>query len=113
MRFHRSRCDDVFAAIDHGPARQVLQHQIVRFSHLGLQHPGRVRTVDPRGDADFAVGDQVDHGAVGGGLGDLAYRYGYLSYKSDYMLVTVALLIVLVQLLQMLGDRIVARYSRR
>jgi D-methionine transport system permease protein len=53
-------------------------------------------------------------GAIGsGGLGDLAYRYGYLSYKSDYMVVTVLLLIVLVQILQMLGDRIVAHYSRR
>lgn len=60
------------------------------------------------------VGYTAMGGAIGsGGLGDLAYRYGYLSYKSDYMLVTVVLLIVLVQLLQMLGDRIVARYSRR
>lgn len=59
------------------------------------------------------VGYTAMGGAIGaGGLGDLAYRYGYLSYESDYMLVTVVLLIVLVQLLQMLGDRIVARYSR-
>jgi len=60
------------------------------------------------------VGYTAMGGAIGsGGLGDLAYRYGYLSYKSDYMLVTVVLLIVLVQLLQMIGDRIVARYGRR
>ncbi|MFK2877009.1 methionine ABC transporter permease [Rhodanobacter hydrolyticus] len=59
------------------------------------------------------VGYTAMGGAIGsGGLGDLAYRYGYLSYKSDYMLVTVALLVVLVQLLQMMGDRIVARYKR-
>ena len=59
------------------------------------------------------VGYPAMGGAIGaGGLGDLAYRYGYLSYKSDYMLVTVILLIVLVQLLQMLGDRIVTRYTR-
>ena len=59
------------------------------------------------------VGYTAMGGAIGaGGLGDLAYRYGYLSYKSDYMLVTVVLLIVLVQLLQMLGDRIVAHYTR-
>jgi D-methionine transport system permease protein len=52
-------------------------------------------------------------GAIGaGGLGDLAYRYGYLSYKSDYMVVTVVLLIVLVQILQMIGDRLVARLTR-
>lgn len=60
------------------------------------------------------VGYTAMGGAIGsGGLGDLAYRHGYLSYKSDYMFVTVALLIVLVQLLQMVGDRIVARYSLR
>ncbi|HTC25735.1 methionine ABC transporter permease [Dyella sp.] len=60
------------------------------------------------------VGYTAMGGAIGaGGLGDLAYRYGYLSYKSDYMVVTVLLLIVLVQLLQMLGDRIVAHYSKR
>ena len=59
------------------------------------------------------VGYTAMGGAIGsGGLGDLAYRYGYLSYESDYMVVTVALLVVLVQLLQMLGDRIVARYKR-
>ncbi|GAA0259467.1 methionine ABC transporter permease [Rhodanobacter caeni] len=59
------------------------------------------------------VGYTAMGGAIGsGGLGDLAYRYGYLSYKSDYMLVTVVLLIVLVQLLQMIGDRIVARFGR-
>lgn len=59
------------------------------------------------------VGYTAMGGAIGsGGLGDLAYRYGYLSYKSDYMLVTVVLLVVLVQLLQMLGDRIVARYKQ-
>jgi D-methionine transport system permease protein len=60
------------------------------------------------------VGYTAMGGAIGaGGLGDLAYRYGYLSYKSDYMVVTVLLLIMLVQLLQMLGDRIVTHYSRR
>lgn len=60
------------------------------------------------------VGYTAMGGAIGaGGLGDLAYRYGYLSYQSDYMLVTVVLLIVLVQILQVIGDRIVARYSRR
>ncbi|MEO7065542.1 MAG: methionine ABC transporter permease [Rhodanobacter sp.] len=59
------------------------------------------------------VGYTAMGGAIGsGGLGDLAYRYGYLSYKSDYMFVTVVLLIVLVQALQMVGDRIVARCSR-
>ncbi|SEO79354.1 methionine ABC transporter permease [Aquisalimonas asiatica] len=49
----------------------------------------------------------------GGGLGDLAIRYGYQRFQTDVMLVTVVLLVVFVQLLQMLGDRLVLYYSRR
>ena len=53
-------------------------------------------------------------GVIGGvGLGDLALRYGYQRFQTDVMLVTVALLIVLVQLLQMAGDLLVRRYSRK
>lgn len=53
-------------------------------------------------------------GAIGsGGLGDLAYRYGYQRNQHDVTLVTVLLLLILVQLLQMFGDRLVARFSRR
>ena len=47
----------------------------------------------------------------GGGLGDLAIRYGYQRFQTDVMVVTVVLLLVLV--LQMTGDRLVAHYSRR
>ena len=49
----------------------------------------------------------------GGGLGDLALRRGYQSYQQDVMIITVILLIVLVQCLQMLGDRLVIKVSRR
>ncbi|WP_440223106.1 methionine ABC transporter permease [Dokdonella sp. MW10] len=53
-------------------------------------------------------------GVIGaGGLGDLAVRFGYQRFQTDVMVVTVALLLVLVQVLQMVGDRIVARVSRR
>ncbi|MDR1110691.1 MAG: ABC transporter permease [Deltaproteobacteria bacterium] len=53
-------------------------------------------------------------GAVGGGgLGDLAIRYGYQRYQTDIMWVTVILLLLLVQGIQILGDRLVKKYSRR
>lgn len=53
-------------------------------------------------------------GVVGaGGLGDLAVRFGYQRFQTDVMVVTVALLLVLVQILQTLGDRLVAHFSRR
>lgn len=47
-------------------------------------------------------------GAVGGGgLGDLAIRYGYQRFQTDVMIITVVLMVVLVQLIQVLGDFIV------
>lgn len=53
-------------------------------------------------------------GAVGaGGLGDLAIRYGYERFETEVMVITVVLLIVLVQGLQLLGNRLARSLSRR
>ncbi|NOV02021.1 methionine ABC transporter permease [Paenibacillus planticolens] len=49
----------------------------------------------------------------GGGLGDLSLRYGYMRFRTDIMIVTVVILVIFVQLLQMLGDRMVAKYNRK
>ena len=43
----------------------------------------------------------------GGGLGDLAIRYGYQRFQTNIMVITVVLLVILVQVIQFLGDRIV------
>ncbi|MFC4729022.1 methionine ABC transporter permease [Coralloluteibacterium thermophilus] len=60
------------------------------------------------------IGFTAMGGAIGsGGLGDLAYRDGYLRSRTDVAVVTVVLLLVLVQVLQFVGDRLVARFSRR
>ena len=53
-------------------------------------------------------------GVVGaGGLGDLAIRFGYQRFQTDVMVVTVVLLLILVQVLQMVGDGVVRRVSHR
>lgn len=53
-------------------------------------------------------------GVVGaGGLGDLAIRFGYQRFQTDVMVVTVVLLLVLVQVLQSVGDRLVTHFSRK
>jgi D-methionine transport system permease protein len=53
-------------------------------------------------------------GVVGaGGLGDLAIRYGYQRFQADVMLVTVALLVLLVQLIQWSGDWLARRIDHR
>lgn len=49
----------------------------------------------------------------GGGLGDLAIRYGYQRFQVEIMLVTIAILVVLVQLLQYSGDCLVRHFSRK
>ena len=52
-------------------------------------------------------------GAIGGGgLGDLGIRYGYQRFDGVIMIATVAILIVLVQLIQMLGDRLQHYYDK-
>jgi len=47
----------------------------------------------------------------GGGLGDLAIRYGYQRFNVPMMIATVLILIVIVQVLQMGGDRLARRFS--
>lgn len=49
----------------------------------------------------------------GGGLGDLAVRYGYQRFQTDIMVITVVVLIVFVQVIQLLGDWLVLRMSRK
>ncbi|MCX7207636.1 MAG: ABC transporter permease [Proteobacteria bacterium] len=49
----------------------------------------------------------------GGGLGDLAIRFGYHRFRNDVLGVTVILLLILVQILQMVGDRLVTHFSRK
>ncbi|WP_345150578.1 methionine ABC transporter permease, partial [Nonomuraea rubra] len=49
----------------------------------------------------------------GGGLGDLAVRYGYQRFETLLMIVTVVLLLVIVQLLQSLGDWVARRLSHK
>ncbi len=49
----------------------------------------------------------------GGGLGDIAMRYGYYRYEADIMIVAVVLLVVLVQIFQTLGMRMSVKLDRR
>lgn len=49
----------------------------------------------------------------GGGLGDIAIRYGYYRYQNDIMIITVALLVVIVQILQEIGMKLAKIGDRR
>src|SRR5690606_21493449 len=60
------------------------------------------------------IGYSAMAGAVGGGgLGDIGIRYGYQRFLPEVMLAVVVVLIVFVQGVQSLGDRLVRRLSHR
>lgn len=53
-------------------------------------------------------------GAIGGGgLGDIAIRYGYQRFQGDVMIATIIILIVMVQICQMIGDTISRRLNHK
>ncbi|BAL81878.1 putative D-methionine ABC transporter permease protein [Selenomonas ruminantium subsp. lactilytica TAM6421] len=60
------------------------------------------------------VGESAMAGAIGGGgLGDLAIRYGYQRFRPEVMIATVIILIVLVQAVQFVGNTIAKRLDKK
>ena len=49
----------------------------------------------------------------GGGLGDIAIRYGYTRWQTDIMIVTVILLIILFQIFQTVGMKLADKFDHR
>ena len=49
----------------------------------------------------------------GGGLGDIAIRYGYYRYETGIMIVTIIILVILVQILQGIGMMLSKKLDRR
>lgn len=68
--------------------------------------------------ATIALGTILGYSAMagvvgGGGLGDIAIRYGYYRYESDIMWATVILLVLLVQILQVIGTGMSKKMDKR
>ena len=68
--------------------------------------------------ATFSLGTILGYSAMagtvgGGGLGDIAIRYGYTRWQTDIMVVTVVLLVILFQIFQTIGMKIANRLDRR
>lgn len=66
----------------------------------------------------IAIGTILGYSAMagcvgGGGLGDIAIRYGYYRYETDIMIVTVVLLVILVQIFQTIGMHVASKLDRR
>ena len=94
------RLNDVGRAV----AREAFGHVVAAERDPALLHFHR----HPIARNPAVPGEAIQHG-----LGDLGIRYGYERFEPAVMLVTVAVLIALVQLVQMLGDRVARRLSHR
>ena len=87
--------------------RQIILHAVLPEALPGLLAAATVTTI-------ALVSYAAMSGVIGGGgLGDLALRFGYQRFQTDVMVVTVGILILLVQLLQFFGDRLVLRFTRK
>lgn len=68
--------------------------------------------------ATICLGTIVGYSAMagtvgGGGLGDIAIRYGYYRYQTDIMIVTVVIIVLLVQLFQLIGNKLSLKLDKR
>ena len=98
--------DVVAAAVAMGATRrQIVGKVLLREARPGLVAGLTITIV-------ALVGYSALAGVVGGGgLGDLAIRYGYQRFETEVMIATVVVLVVFVQAIQSLGDLLVRRLS--
>ena len=60
------------------------------------------------------IGSSAMAGTIGGGgLGDLAIRYGYQRFQADVMVATILVLIVVVQLIQFIGSNLAKKANKK
>lgn len=83
-----------------------------------------MKVVLPEAKPSLLVGSTITTGTIlaysamagavgGGGLGDIAIRYGYIRYQFGILIITVVLLIVMVQIIQIVGMQIAKRTDKR
>ena len=60
------------------------------------------------------IGASAMAGTIGGGgLGDLAIRYGYQRFQADVMIATIIVLVIIVQLIQFIGSNMAKKADKR
>lgn len=105
------------AEVDHGVVEAVLAMggtpwQVITKVYLPEALPALWRAVTTT--AINLVGYSAMAGVVGGGgLGDVAIRYGYQRFRPDVMLITIVILVVMVQLIQFFGEALARRTDHR
>ena len=107
-----SLCEVDKGVIEAATAYGATPFQIIKEVLLPEALSGLIRGLTVTGIS--LVGYSAMAGIVGGGgVGDLAIRFGYYRYETDVMVITVVILIVLVQLLQGIGDSIATKADKK
>lgn len=100
-----------YGLIEAGHAMGATPLQIIRKILLPEAMPGIVNGLTIT--IISLIGYSAMAGAIGGGgLGDLAIRYGYQRFEMGIMLATIIILIVLVQMVQLLGDKLAKKVNK-
>ena len=103
-------------AVDSGVVEAVLTMgatpwQVISKTYLPEAVPGLIRAMTVV--SITLVSYSAMAGAVGGGgLGDLAIRYGYQGFRLDVMISTIVVLVLIIQGIQFAGDRLASHYHR-
>ena len=115
--FYARLADNIFknlpqGLIETGFSMGATTMQMIRFIILPEAFPALIQATTVTAIA--LVNYTAMAGTIGGGgLGDLAIRYGYQRFDPAIMLITVAILVILVQLIQSIGERLVKRVDHR
>jgi D-methionine transport system permease protein len=99
-----------YGLIEAGSSMGATTLQMIRYILLPEAFPALIQAITVT--AILLVNYSAMAGTVGGGgRGDLAIRYGYQRFNVAVILATVVILVVIVQLLQMAGDRLARHFS--
>jgi D-methionine transport system permease protein len=106
-----SLCEVNRGVIEAATATGATPLQIILHVLLPEALPGLLRGLTVT--AVSLIGYSAMAGIVGGGgVGDLAIRFGYYRYETNVMIVTVVVLIILVQIVQSVGDLVASRADK-
>jgi D-methionine transport system permease protein len=107
-----SLCEVDKGVIEAATAYGATPFQIIKNVLLSEAFPGLIRGLTVTGIS--LIGYSAMAGIIGGGgVGDLAIRFGYYRYETNVMILTVIVLIILVQIVQMVGDIIANRADKK
>lgn len=117
IAFYARLAEASFSDVSHGVLEAAVasgskMHQIIIHILIPEALPQLIKNVTVT--AISLIGYSAMAGTVGGGgVGDLAIRYGYQRYQTDVMLICVGLLIIMVQVLQVFGDYAAHRVNKK